>query len=1123
MAVRLTERRRPAPVTQLADDPLWYKDAIIYELHVRAFFDSNGDGIGDFPGLTQKLDYLEDLGITAVWLLPFYPSPLRDDGYDIADYTDVHPSYGTLRDVKEFIREAHRRGIRVITELVLNHTSDQHPWFQRARRAAPGSVWRNFYVWSDTPEKYKEARIIFKDFETSNWAWDPVAKAYYWHRFYAHQPDLNYDNPAVRRAILRVVDFWMRLGVDGMRLDAVPYLYEREGTNCENLPETHQFLKELRRYIDERYPNRMLLAEANQWPEDAVAYFGNGDECHMAFHFPLMPRLFMAIRMEDRFPIVDILSQTPPIPETAQWALFLRNHDELTLEMVTDEERDYMYRVYARDPVARINLGIRRRLAPLLGNNRRRIELMNGLLFSLPGTPVIYYGDEIGMGDNIYLGDRNGVRTPMQWSADRNAGFSTAPRQRLYLPVIVDAEYHYEAVNVAAQQANPHSLLWWMKRLIGLRKQFKAFGRGSFEFIPVENRKVLAYVRRYEQETILVVANLSRFVQWAELDLSAYRGLVPVELFGRIEFPLIGDEPYRVMLGPHSFYWFSLERPRAGEEPLEITTSELPLVPVRESEGTLELGSGQRAFEEILPRYLRQRRWFAGKARRIKQVRISEQVPLVTGESPATLVLVTVEYTEGDPEQYVLPLALARGERASEIVERTPHAVIARALVEGSEALLVDALAEPACVRSLIEQIGRRRRFRGEHGVIASQPTAAFRRLVRPDAPLPEPVLSRAEQSNTTVIFPDRVLFKLYRRVEPGPNPELEMERVLSERLGFPHVPPLAGSLEYQPAHGEPMTLGIVLGYVPNEGDAWQYTLDELAGFLERALAYSEDPPSLRLEVESLLDLAGQTPPTMVYELIDTYVEAVRLLGQRTGELHRALASVTDDPAFAPEPFSMLYQRSLYQAMRSHLLQTLALLRQQLASLPVSTREQADAVLQREREIVQVYQKLLQKLLPAQRTRCHGDYHLGQVLYTGRDFVIIDFEGEPARPLSERRLKRSPLLDVAGMLRSFHYAASATLLEQQQRGLLSDLARAEAWLRFWYGWVSAVFLQGYLEVVGSTTLVPSDSKDLGTLLEAYLMDKAIYEIRYELGHRPDWLAIPLGGVLELLRAREGSA
>ncbi|GBD20299.1 Trehalose synthase/amylase TreS [bacterium HR28] len=1122
MAVKVAERRRATPVPQLPDDPLWYKDAIIYELHVRAFYDSNGDGIGDFPGLTQKLDYLEDLGITAVWLLPFYPSPLRDDGYDIADYTDVHPAYGTLRDVKEFIREAHRRGIRVITELVLNHTSDQHPWFQRARRAAPGSVWRNFYVWSDTPEKYKEARIIFKDFETSNWAWDPVAKAYYWHRFYSHQPDLNYDNPAVRRAILRVVDFWMRLGVDGMRLDAVPYLYEREGTNCENLPETHAFLKELRRYVDSRYRNRMLLAEANQWPEDAVAYFGQGDECHMAFHFPLMPRLFMAIRMEDRFPIVDILSQTPPIPETAQWALFLRNHDELTLEMVTDEERDYMYRVYARDPVARINLGIRRRLAPLLGNNRRRIELMNGLLFSLPGTPVIYYGDEIGMGDNVYLGDRNGVRTPMQWSADRNAGFSTAPRQRLYLPVIVDAEYHYEAVNVEAQQANPHSLLWWMKRLIALRKQFKAFGRGSFEFIPVDNRKVLAYVRRYEQETILVVANLSRFVQWAELDLSAYRGLVPIELFGRIEFPPIGEEPYRVMLGPHSFYWFSLERPRAGEELLVVTPSELPVIPVREREGTLDLSTAQRALLDELPRYLRARRWFAGKARRIKQVRIADQIPLPVDGVAATLLLISVEYTEGDPELYVLPLAIARGDLARELIERTPHAVIARALPDET-ALLVDALAVPSFSRSLVEQIGRRRRFRGEHGTVVAQPTTAFRRLVWPGTPLPEPVLGRAEQSNTSVIFPERVLLKLYRRIEPGPNPELELERALTERLGFRYVPPLAGSLDYRPASGEAMTLAVLLGYVPNEGDAWQYTLDMLAGFLERALAYSEEPPSLGLDAEALLARAASSPPPIVYELIDTYVESAYLLGQRTAELHRALASLTDDPAFAPEPFSMLYQRSLYQAMRSQLLQTFTLLRDRLAQLPENVRSEAETVLQREREIVQVYQRLLQQLLPAQRIRCHGDYHLGQVLYTGRDFVIIDFEGEPARPLSERRLKRSPLTDVAGMLRSFHYAASATLFDQLQRGLLHDTARAEAWLRFWYGWVAAVFLQGYLEGLQSTTLIPNDPKQLAVLLEAYLMDKAIYELRYELGHRPGWLAIPLRGILELLRAREGGA
>ncbi|MGH9790604.1 MAG: maltose alpha-D-glucosyltransferase, partial [Candidatus Acidiferrales bacterium] len=431
-------RRKQKPSAQ---DPLWYKDAIIYQLHVRAFADSNGDGIGDFRGLAGKLEYLRDLGITAIWLLPFYPSPLRDDGYDIADYTNVHPDYGTLTDFRQFLREAHELGLRVITELVVNHTSDQHAWFQRARHAPAGSALRNFYVWSDITDRYRDARIIFKDFEASNWTWDPVAQGHYWHRFYSHQPDLNFDNPEVHKALLRITDFWLEIGVDGMRLDAVPYLYECEGTNCENLPETHAFLKKLRKHVDENFADRMLLAEANQWPEDAVAYFGAADECHMAFHFPLMPRMFMANRMEDRYPIVDILEQTPSIPESCQWALFLRNHDELTLEMVTDEERDYMYRVYASDPRARINLGIRRRLAPLLENDRRKIELMNGLLFSMPGTPIIYYGDEIGMGDNIFLGDRNGVRTPMQWSPDRNAGFSRADPQRLFLPPIMDPIY----------------------------------------------------------------------------------------------------------------------------------------------------------------------------------------------------------------------------------------------------------------------------------------------------------------------------------------------------------------------------------------------------------------------------------------------------------------------------------------------------------------------------------------------------------------------------------------------------------------------------------------------------------------------------------------------------------
>src|SRR5213083_271763 len=478
--------------TPTSVDPFWYKDAIIYETHVKTFCDSDGDGMGDFRGLIEKLDYLQELGITAIWLLPFYPSPLRDDGYDIDDYFDVNPNFGTLDDFRAFLDAAHARDLRVITELVINHTSDQNPWFQKSRRAAPGSPERDFYVWSDTPEKYKDARIIFKDFETSNWAWDPVAKAYYWHRFYSHQPDLNFENPKVREAMIQAVDFWMgRMGVDGLRLDAIPYLYEREGTSCENLPETHRYIKTLRQHVDQKYGDRMLLAEANQWPEDAVSYFGagSGDECHMAFHFPLMPRLFMAVRMEDRVPIVDIIDQTPAIPETSQWALFLRNHDELTLEMVTDEERDYMYRVYANDVKARINLGIRRRLAPLLGNDRKKIELLNLLLFSLPGTPVLYYGDEIGMGENIFLGDRNGVRTPMQWSSDKNAGFSRATPHALYLPIILDPEYHYEAVNVEAQQRNPNSLFWWMKRVLTLRQRHRAFGRGKIKFLRPDNRK----------------------------------------------------------------------------------------------------------------------------------------------------------------------------------------------------------------------------------------------------------------------------------------------------------------------------------------------------------------------------------------------------------------------------------------------------------------------------------------------------------------------------------------------------------------------------------------------------------------------------------------------------------
>src|SRR5580698_1733475 len=599
------EGKRARP-TGWVDDPLWYKDAVIYELRTRSFYDSNGDGIGDLGGLAAKLDYIKDLGVTAIWLLPLCPSPGKDDGYDIADYMDVHPDVGTLADLRNVISEARRRGIRVITELVMNHTSDQHPWFQRARRAPAGSPERDFYVWSDTPDRYREARIIFKDFEPSNWTWDRVANAYYWHRFFAHQPDLNFENPAVHAAMFEVVDFWFGLGIDGLRLDAVPYLYEEEGTNCENLPKTHGFLRELRAHIDGKWKNRMLLAEANQWPEDAAAYFGAGDECHMNFHFPIMPRMFMAIQMEDRFPIIDIMRQTPPVPAGCQWAMFLRNHDELTLEMVTDEERDYMYRAYASEPAMRINLGIRRRLAPLVGNDRRKMELLNGLLFALPGTPVLYYGDEIGMGDNVYLGDRNGVRTPMQWNSDRNAGFSRSNPQRLILPVVIDPEYRYEAVNVENQQQNPTSLLWWTKRLIALRKRFTCFGRGSIEFLSPDNPRVLAYVREHEGEAMLVVANLSRFTQHARLDLSKHKGKRPLELFGKSYFPSIDTDLYALAMGPHDFYWFELE-PAA-----DVHADDQVVAPTIEctSLEALFFGGERSLLDEVLPAFLETRPWF---------------------------------------------------------------------------------------------------------------------------------------------------------------------------------------------------------------------------------------------------------------------------------------------------------------------------------------------------------------------------------------------------------------------------------------------------------------------------------------------------------------------------------
>jgi maltose alpha-D-glucosyltransferase/alpha-amylase len=1006
------------------DASTWYKDAVIYELHVRAFRDSNGDGVGDFPGLVQKLDYIARLGVTAIWLLPFYPSPLRDDGYDIADYYGVHPSYGRPADVRRLVKEAHARDLKVITELVCNHTSDQHPWFQRARRARRGTAARDYYVWSDTNQRYEDARIIFKDTETSNWAWDPVAQAYYWHRFYSHQPDLNYDSPQVRREIFRVVDHWLGMGIDGLRLDAIPYLFEREGTNCENLPEAHAFLKELRAHIDERFPNRLLLAEANQWPDDAVTYFGGGegDECHMAFHFPVMPRLFMALRMEDRFPIIDIMAQTPAIPSRAQWALFLRNHDELTLEMVTDEERDYMYWAYTQDPVARLNLGIRRRLAPLLGNNRRRIELMNALLLSLPGTPVIYYGDEIGMGDNIYLGDRNGVRTPMQWSGDRNAGFSASNSQRLYLPVILDPEYHYESKNVEAQEANPQSLLSWMRRIISLRRRYQAFGRGTIEFLHPENRKVLAFVRQYGEEQILFVANLSRFAQFAQLDLSAHSGQVPVELFGRTEFPAIGDQDYPVMLGPHAFYWFSLEQQR-----LELgQLTPMPDLSLRDAE-----------LERVLPAYLRGQRWFGGRSRRVKDVQVTDSVPI----ADAVLKVADVNYQTGDSDTYALPLC------------------------PNGDGRIVDALGEPAFNQLLLDAIARRRRFRGGHGEVIALPTPHLSRMWGGDADL-APRLATVEQTNNSVIFGERLILKLFRRVEDGLHPDLEMSRFLTD-VGFPNIAAVAGTAVYRREPDRTAALAMLQAYVPNQGDAWTHALRELAG---DAVA------------------------------IERYQPYAELLGRRTAEMHLALASRPDDPAFAPAPTQMLDARSVYQSIRSRSSQVLAVLRERQDRLPGTACEDARLVLDSWDRLHERLRALLQRPITARRIRCHGDYHLGQVLFTGGDFVIIDFEGEPSRPLRERRLKRWALKDVAGMMRSFAYAGRAAAVPHG-----ADWARS----------ASDAFLRSYFEVAGDAPFLPPSIEERDLLLDTMLIEKALYELLYELDHRPDWVHIPLRGLCEL--------
>lgn len=1093
-------------------DLLWFKDAVVYQLHVKSFFDGNGDGIGDLRGVLQKLDYLKNLGVTALWLLPFYPSPLKDDGYDISGYLGVHGDYGNLRDFRLLLREAHSRGLKVITELVLNHTSDQHPWFQKARRAARGSAWRRYYVWSDTPERYGDARIIFQDFETSNWSWDPVAGAYFWHRFYSHQPDLNFENSQVRKAVVRVLDFWLGMGVDGLRLDAVPYLFEREGTNCENLPETHEFLKSLRDHVDRHFPGTMLLAEANQWPEDAVAYFGEGDECHMAFHFPIMPRIFMALQMEDRFPLVDILDQTPDIPDACQWAMFLRNHDELTLEMVTDEERDYMYRVFAREMQARINLGIRRRLAPLMGNNRRKMELINFLLFSLPGTPVIYYGDEIGMGDNYFLGDRNGVRTPMQWSADRNAGFSRANPQKLYLPPIIDPQFHFEVVNVENQESNPSSFLWWIRRIIATRKRFRAFGRGEIEVLASENPRVLAFIRRHGEEAILVVANLSGFAQVAELDLFQFAGLIPEEIVSGNSFPRIREQAYLMTLGPHDYFWFLLApEMEAVEVPGQSEISTLKLVKWQD----LFTETSRKVLEgDILPAYLRKCRWFGSKSRTIGRVSLRDHFPIKLGSRLSFLAFVRVHFTEGPSETYLLPLSLASGEAAFRLREDHPEAVISKVDIEGGEGVLFDGVHDELFRERLLHLLTRSRMLKGEGGRVLSGRGKGLKGIV--PGPSMRSQLMRIEQSNTSILYGKRLFLKLFRKLEEGQNPEKELIDFLSKKTGFMNVPAFRGSLEYGTGEGAPLTVGLLQDYVPNEGDAWGYTLGILDTCFDRVLAHPEGFRGFADGALPLLDIDLQRQEPLLAEVMsEFFLEMIRLLGRRTAELHIALASGRQDPDFVPERFSTLYQRSVYQSIREQVRRTLLALRRKLDELPEDMREEAAQAVEAESEILRRIRRLTGGVIDSCKIRIHGDYHLGQVLFTGKDFMIIDFEGEPARPLSERRLKRSPFRDVAGMIRSFDYAVWTSY--RKRIVLRPELAPVlEPLVEPLYRVLSASFLQAYLERAGSAEFIPTDRKKVEILLESFLLEKAVYEIRYEMDNRPDWLAIPLRGIRDVL-------
>ena len=1198
-----------------ATDPLWYKDAVIYELHVRAFADSNNDGIGDFPGLISRLDYLQDLGVTCLWLLPFFPSPLRDDGYDIANYVDVNPSYGTLNDFKAFLDAAHQRNMQVMIELVINHTSDQHPWFKAARLAEPGSPAREMYVWSNTDQLYKDARIIFTDTEKSNWTWDEVAKAYYWHRFFSHQPDLNFDNQAVIDEVLKAMRFWLDLGVDALRMDAIPYLVERDGTSCENLPETHAAIKAIRTAIDVDYANRLILAEANQWPTDVRPYFGDGDECHMAFHFPLMPRIYMALRQEDRLPITDIMAQTPAIPDNCQWGLFLRNHDELTLEMVTADERDYMYFAYSADPRMRINVGIRRRLAPLVDNNRRRIELLNSLLLSFPGTPIMYYGDELGMGDNIYLGDRNGVRTPMQWNSDRNAGFSKCDPARLYFPVIMDPIYGYQAVNVEAQLSDQSSLLHWTRNMIALRKLFQVFGRGTLFFLNPANRKILAYLRDLDRgdgshETVLCVANLSRFAQPVSLDLHEYMGFEPVEMLGYVPFPPIDETPYALTLAPYSFLWLELQPSSLKSESLPESVP-TPLAQDMEEAGMTETiahhlltkgwsglvaGRGHSLLETALQAWLPQQRWFGAKTRKVQHVRVLDWVEIPSAASadagtiaPA-LFYFEIVYADGAFDTYQLPLALSAGSEAEDLTANFPQAIVVSVTTPSGLAVLHDATAREDFRLGLLNLIEQNttlalspnhasalelnvspvplsaqpgvsvvpphsdaaatlssgtetpkvdespiaRNSVPPVGCLTARASASLATSGKsPDSPRLVSRIASGEQSNTSILYGQQLILKLFRRLQPGENPDVEIGRYLTEVSRFHRIAPLLGEIAITSKSGEKTTVAMLQQLVANDGDGWQWFLAQLAGFF---VSVADQPAPHESPAPSFLH--ERAPISEALEHAGPSLEAAALLGRRTAEMHLALAAATDDPAFAPEALTLADLASDARRIDAQITSTLEALKAKLSTLKDLTADDAGLLLSRRIHLFARANAITGFSPTGQRIRIHGDYHLGQTLRTGGaaaahgtgsetdpvnsengDFVLLDFEGEPARPLAERRQKQSPLKDVAGMIRSFSYAAHTGLdhflSAQREVSRTTDSTNPGAWAILWQNAASAEFLRAYRETIAVNPLLLPSPEQSQLLLGTYLLEKALYEMLYELNNRPAWLRIPLAGILSL--------